>query len=640
MKQGEQPIGPVIFSDMSGGLANEPPPHALGSNQVYDSLDAIFEEHGVTRAPGLEGISDSAIYSGPVRGWFKFVMFDGTITHLAATGKKLYSVDLSDGSLTELYTMQSDNYCSGCQCFGKYWIVNGVDAIKIESDFSVYRIGIAAPLGFSASAVAGGSMSAGSYGLYASYSRQVDGTTVLHSAPLSLGTIVLGGTQKISIDVIESDDPQVDKITFWMTVAGGSVHYYISEVDNATATVEIDSEAVNQDILMLERAAGNQLPQWLKTIYSTSNRLYGTISNSNLVYYSYFAQNVYDLERWPTEYYIPTIPFKAISLFAIDKDLYVNTVGGPYRFVGGDLTVRPEPVIQGSKNNQILYFPENMINTIQEYNNLVYGFTNDGFRYFNGYQFSIDLTKHIKPIAKKIYDGAGTYNPVGIIYTRSGKRTEYQLSYRDDDLSADCNNRTIVLNLDSLVVIDNKNYSAPWEVWGHGYSYASTSSTGDLYVVQFSSFVGTVAKETGVSIINCLRSNGQFTTERVTKELYVRSRMVITELAGLDRWQKMYVLARLNNACTINILITEQSDYRFYASISKTVDNPPVLDGPIPLTLPFILNPNNEINTYFKCSMKSRGNSVAIEIRQNANDDKFMISRLELYGTHERNMMT
>jgi len=468
MKYGTKELGPIELSDFSGGLATAYPPHSIRDNQVSDCLNAIFEEKGCTRAPGLSGIAASTLFPGPIRGWFKYVLQTGAEYYLAVSGSRLYSVDLSAGTATELHTLSSDNECFAVNFFGKLWIVNGVDAIKVESDLSVYRIGIVAPSGFTAVAVGGGTLPAGDYVVYASYSRSVDGTTVLHSAPQTIDTVTVDGTESIAVTVTASSDSQVNKITVWMTAAGGADPYWFAEEDNASGTITINSDTSNQNLLMYQRAAGNQLPQSINNIFAIGNRLFGTVNNSNIVYYSYFCQNVYDCERWATEYYIPTIPFTALSIFNVAQHIYINTIFGVYRMADGDLTSKPEPIVQGEDNSQIFYFPKNMIKTVRKYNNVVFGFTNDGFRYFDGEKFSIDLSKHIKPEVDIIVNDSGVYNPFGIVYRRSGKRTEYQVSYIDSRYSSNSHNRTLVLNLDRLVVVDNDNYRAPWERWTHG----------------------------------------------------------------------------------------------------------------------------------------------------------------------------
>lgn len=632
----------LVLSDMSGGMATAYPPHAINDTQVSDSLNVVFEKHGCSRAPGLAGITTSPLFDGACRGWFCYKPMDGSRYYLAVYSGKLYNVDPVAKTKTLLYTLSSDNECFGVNYFGKFWIVNGHDAIKVESDLSVYRIGILPPTtGFSAEAGSSGSLPEGLYGIYVSYTRQINGINVLYSEPLNVGNIQLtSNTTSIRINTIKSDDPQVTHITVWMTATDGSDYYWFADGLNADGYIDILSDTKNEDIMMMEEAVSNQLPISLDTIYAHGCRLYGTVSGSNEIFYSMFAQNVYDCERWPTENHIPSVPFVAYSLFAVGSNLYVNTAGGPFVFVDGDVSTRPEPVIQGAANNMILFFPKNMRKTVQEYNNTVCGITNDGFRIFDGASFSIDLSKHIKPIIDKIIDGSGINNPYGIIFRRQGKRTEYQVSFRDKEVS-NSNNRTLVLNLDTYSVIDNDNYIAAWELWGHGYSGAIVGSDGGLIVAQHNEWSGAVAKEHGVVVENAFLDTGVWSSTKTPKKFFVRTKTFIVQLAGIDQWQRIYYMGDLGQNALLRLVIPDTEHYSFPVTIEKaTASNQPILNPTATLILPFVLGHDNPTSAYAKLSMKCKGNSVAVELEQTADDEKLLISRLELYGIHERNVFS
>lgn len=644
MNKGRSNIGPIVFSDMSGGLANAYPIHSIDNNQVSDCLNAVFQQGnsgGVKRAPGLTGYnevsSELPFFSGAIRGWFKYITVTGAEYKIAVSGQHIYNVDLSARTITDLYTLSSDTECFAVNFFGKLWIVNGVDAVKIESDLSVSRIGIVAPSGFTAAAVGGGTLPAGDYIVYASYRREVAGLDVLYSAPQTIDTITVNGSQGIDVTVTLSSDDQVDGITIWATAADGADPYWIAEGENENGTISITSDTRNESLLMYELAAGNQLPLSINTIYATGKRLYGTASNSRKIYYSYPCQNEYDCERWATEYYVE-LPFTVYSLFAIGEDLFVNTLGGIYRFSYGDLSSKPQPIVQGAGNNQIFYFPKNMLKTIVEYNRAVFGVTNDGVRFFDGNTFSIDISKHIKPIIDTIIDDAGVYNPFGIVYRRSGVRTEYQISFRDSSIASNTNNRTIVLNIDELVIIDNNDYKAPWEYWTHGYCGAISTSSNQLIVAQYNTYYGVIAIETGNTMLDCLTDQSVLVTEVTNKRVYVKSKMIITELAGVDIWERIYFFASLGSDCAINLLITDASGYRDRMSIvHESADNPTFNIPGQPVMFPLVFNANPWINKFVKCKKNSVGNAVVIEIDQTADDSIFEISRIELFGTHERN---
>jgi hypothetical protein len=639
MQVGRKEIGPINFADMTGGVATAYPAHAIADNQVFDTLNAVFEKYGCSRAPGYVGIKTTALFTTPLRGWFVFKLPSGAEVYLAVTDHKLYTVNLVTGAIANIYTLTADTECFGVNYGGKFWIVNGTDQIKVESATVAYRIGIVAPVGFTASATGTGTVPAGVHKIFATYTRKVNGTSVLESAPFYVGAVTSSGTDLIRIAVTASTDPQVTNVTFWITDAGGADYYYYGQTTNTTGNFDISSDAAkNVGLLIYEQAAGNQLPPSLTTIYAFAGRLWGTKVNNSDFNYSILSQNVYDLERWPTENHIPTIPFVALSFFGVGSDLYINTVGGPYRLPNADTTAKPAAVIQGAGNNRILFFPKTMLKTVQEYNDIVYGFTNDGFRSFDGAHFSIDLSKHIKPQVDAIMNGTGDYNPVAVVFRRSGKRTEYQVSYRDVSISTNCHNRSMTLNLDAIVVQDNLNYNAPWEFWSPGFGGGITTSAGLLFVAQFTSTSGTIAQQIGVSQMSCFDESGTFVNVVTAKRFYVRGKTRITELAGIDLWQRIYFLATLSNDCTVSLLITEESNIQIDKNMKKGGGEPIILDGPKPIVLPFILPAENPINAFVKMPMQAKGNSVTILLDQTADDEKLFIYKLELYGTHERNI--
>jgi hypothetical protein len=47
----------IDFSDMSGGKNSVYPKHAIAENQVAQTLNAIHEKIGISRAPGYVGIT-------------------------------------------------------------------------------------------------------------------------------------------------------------------------------------------------------------------------------------------------------------------------------------------------------------------------------------------------------------------------------------------------------------------------------------------------------------------------------------------------------------------------------------------------------------------------------------------------------
>lgn len=636
MKTGRIDIPPVKFGDMSGGIANAYPAHSLAKNQVADAINALFEKRGISKHNGFVGLDNQL--ESPIRGHFCYKKQDGTELNIAVSGSKVYSVDLSVSTFTELATITSDTECYALNVRGKLWLCNGYDFVKIESTGAVYRVGIAAPVGFTATAGTGGSLPAGPVAIYASYSRV--GSAVLHSAPQLINTALsVSASGKVTITATASTDPQVNKITIWMTDPSGSTVYYYGNANNTTGSIVIsnDSNKIASQ-LMYEQAAGNQLPQAFTNIWLADGRLMGCVANSNMIYYSNKAQNEFDLERWPTEYNIPTIPYNVLSGHVLNGDLFINTVGGMYKFGGCDLASKAVEVTPGSMcNTNVLYFPKNNLRSIVEYNGALWGFTNDGFRVFDGASFSIDLSKHIKPTIDKMMSSSGNFPPAAFIYRRNGKRTEYRVSFNDTELSTVSSNRSLILNLDTIVISDNENYNASWELTSTGFHSGYVNSLNAVVIAQNNSSIGLIAQESGAFNNLCLDDAGVLITEQSGIRIYIKTRMFMGDLAGVDQWQRMYLLRKTAEGVVFKLLIEDNNPYNFPVNFEKTGGQKNVLDGPKPLTLPFVLTSDSPEEKFYKAPQNARGNTMALEIEQSAIDSNFAIYEIEMYGFHEGN---
>jgi hypothetical protein len=627
----------LSFSDMSGGVANAYPPHSIADNQLADAFNIICEKKGCSRAPGLSAISTAALFDTELRGWFIYRKLDGTEIYIAVSDKKIYSVSLTAGTKTQIGTLSADTECTAVNSNGKLWIVNGTDAVKIESTLAVYRIGIAAPTGFTATNTGTGTLAAGAYKVAVSYTRKISGTAVLHSAPQIVSTVTVSGSELIRIATTASLDPQVTHITAWLTDAAGSVYYYYGDTTNATGNFDIaNATNKNANLVMYEQAAGNQLPLSLTKIYSYDGRLWGLKADSNEIYYTLRAQNVYDLEKWPTENHIPTIPTTVYSLHAVKGDLHVNTPLGMFIIQNFDTTAKPLPVLNDAQGfGQILYFLKDQ--KLAEHNGLVFGVTNDGFRFYDGEKFSIDISQHIKPWMDKVSENADDFPAHAIVLRRAGKRTELQLSYNNNEISVTNHNETLVLNIDTLSVTDAQNYNASWEKWSNGYKAAIVTNTNILVVAQCLNTASVIAIQTGSADINAISEEGAYVLGQKNRRVFMRSRTTIQALIGYDVWKEIYWLAKLQSKCTGKVVIADRFDIEsdVYLQEVEGLNNQPVIDGTPPLILDFVL-PEDSIaaNRAGLCDYMA-GNSVYIEIAQANDDPTFFIYALELYGYHE-----
>ena len=280
------------------------------------------------------------------------------------------------------------------------------------------------------------------------------------------------------------------------------------------------------------------------------------------------------------------------------------------------------------------------------------GITNDGFRVFDGTTFSGDLSKNIKPQIDIMMQNAANFPPSAIIYRRSGKRTEYQVSYNDSSISTSCHNRKLVLNVDKVVfqnyfnkdyVTESDKFNAPWEFVQGGFSHAIVTSSNQLIVAQFTSSAGVIAQETGTTDNLCLDETGAFVSKPTPRKIYVRTKTLITELAGSDTWKRIYTLATLSNACTMRLFIPDRFQYMTSFMFQATGGaNPPILDSTPPLVLDdpaalFILPADNPLSMFDKMPINARGNAMYLELEQVAEDSKFFVFEIQAYGYHEKN---
>jgi len=614
------------FSDMSGGKNNARLPNAIGKNQVADCVDLILEQRGFIAAPAHVGLSATATAPALSHGLFEYRKTDGTLIKIFCADSKVYSLNVSTGAITELYTLSGTGECFGVNARNKFWIANGTDFLKIEGS-TAYRAGIAAPTGATATAAAGGSLTAGVYTVYICYARKISGTIVLYSYPQTIGNVTLsGGNLSIAVTCANSSDPQVtDKVVFAIEPNRVVAYYYYDNADNTTTSFTISSNAGKNTNIILDVVAQSNYPiQAMTGIYYYDNRIIGW--NGTTLYFSIKAGDDYSLERFPL-LNVRQLPYVILSLFTTSTgDLFINTVGGVYKLAQGDLTAKFDP------NDGYLYFKYPA--TVKEFKGLVWGVTNDGVRYFDGVTFSMDLSKDIKPDIDALNEGVGTnLQPCGEIHRRRGKRTEYHLSFRDLSNSSVVNNKTLVLNLDTLTINSMMDYKAAWETWSCGGSYLLSSSDGYLYRCQNNTenSDSVVSKESGYSEQYTYNSSGVFLTEAVQKKGFVKSKAIIPNIMAQVIYNRVYTIAQMSADCTVRVGIFDKDDFQYNGNV--------IASGGAVVTLPVVLgfvlpaaNPNNQ---YIDLPITTKGKLVYIELRNVTADSLLAFFEIFLHGTAE-----
>jgi hypothetical protein len=621
----------IDFSDMSGGQNNAFPRHAIAENQVAITLNAIHEAIGTSRAPGYAGLSSSALFEKPIRGHFTYVLDNGTEYLICVSDSKIYSVDPSAGTKTQLGTLTGDGECYAVNAAGKLWIVNGTDFVKVESDLSVYRVQILVPAGTSATGSGtGGTLAAGVYGVYVAYARKDANGRYLYSLPYSLGNITLSGsTSKISFVVPASSDAQVSHRVVFMTNAGGAVPYFYGEATNASGDFDITSNASrNSSILMSTVSSANHiLPITPDGIATFDDRIYVWDVNDRTVYWSLKTDvNPFDMERYLAENF-HTLSYAINAVFPIGENLAFNHLGNGVSIArSGDMS----SVIKVAQK-AFWYLdcktPDGKSNIVY-HKGLAFGLTNDGFRFFDGEQFSEDVSFHIKPDVNSIYSGIGSFLPCAIVNRRSGKRTEYRFSYRNLSYGSGSNNDQRVFNLDFY--FDPNNSKKTWECWENGFCGMAVVS--NIWCGAQSVESGQVVKESGVSDINCYDRTGHFQTTRFVKQWYQFTRTVIDALQTITVWGAPYAFSTNASAINGNAILFDSNYRKFPFTIAGTSPTSGVLPaaGAGGLELPFVMMPQYPVGSCDPLPFDCRGNSITLELEQTADDERFFLYKLQL----------
>ena len=625
----------VELGNTSRGFDSANPAVALTDGFLEISQNAIPLGRGFQRAPGMIGIKPTPVFAGKGQGIGNLRLYTGTDILVGCYDGKVASVAPDTGAVTDLLTTGGTDAAYFDQHANKLWGTDNGTPFKVESTSAAYRIGIAAPVGVTASAVSGGSLADGVYGIYVSYARKVSSANVLFSQGQLVASVTIAGANKtVRVAFPNSTDLQVNNKVVWMTDAGGALHYFYAETgNNTTSTVDVASaSARNEFVTYLIEAADNGLPSnSIRSIHAFDNRLWANVDN--VVYYSMKGAAIsgrpaYDIERWPAANYIE-LPFKVIDggIFSLGSDIYFSTEGGLIALSYGD----PSQPIQFLDRR--LYFKYGR--TIKIERGRIWGLTNDGVRYFApGSGFSQDMSKKIKPDIDNIYFGATAgFEPCGEIFRRSGQRTEYHLSYRNTEISTLVPTATLVLDIDASGEVSTTDFVAPWEKWDGGFQSSAVTADGEFYRMQSTDSFATIFTESGVCDRYVYNSAGALLADLTPKPLMVRTRTTIPDLKGIEDWQTLYVLGI--NAAPISFKVFGADLYT--ANTFKTMEitgaSHPIFDAVLFDTVVFASE--NPAVRKLKLNMKTKGRSVYVEITQTANDELFNIIDMSLQGQIE-----
>lgn len=623
----------IDFADCSGGCVSEEVEHPTRffRNQISDeSIGFVLRKSGLSKQPGAVGLSSGTTFTTFLRGMFSHRQFSGTESLYGISNGELSQISTSDGSLTSKYSLGGPvNEAWACDAFGKKFICNGNSVVKIEGT-TAYQVGITAPSGGTAAAASGAGLSDGVYSVYVGYARKVDGVNVLYSSGESLGEITLGtGSNRISITVPNSGDPQVNNKVVWIKSPDELIHYFFYETDdNTTTSITISADTQKETAIVYEySSADNGLPPAITFIFSFAGRLWGIINN--VIYYSNDGTfSAYDVERWGAANF-RTTQYKLTGIFSVGLNLYFNTDNGILILPYGDINQKEYLI-----DPRWRFYD---MRTVANWNGGVIGLTNQGVKMFDGERFtSFDFGYPIREKIDVIYQSQNNFRPCGFVY-RKKFRDEYHLLWQDPSVSVSVNNIHAVLNLSSALWADFNNYNLSWEFQPVSGNYPVIfESNNALYIGQSHTYASKVYAEslTTSRISNVYDSSGTLISSATDKQSYMKSRHHLEAVNGRMRIDKIYCHSQNEKSFDIRVCSgTDRSKKSAWITVNSTATAPLVF----PVVFPAIFSSNDgDINrkkmpSHFWCK------TVYTEVRQNADDIGFRLLQLSLIGEVETN---
>lgn len=629
MKFGKEEVN-ILFSDFSGGVNLSEDMNVIRKNQVQVCVDAILRKNGIQRPPG-RAVLGSFDLTAPVQGMFNYQQFDATEKLHMISGGKLYDVNKTSGAPgSSKFDMTGSANAYAVTYLDKNWICNSAKVIKVENA-TAYQVGITAPSGVAVQAKAGGSLPDGTYTVFASYGRGNN----LYSQGESLGAVVLsGGNNTIEFTSFpNSADAQVSNKVVWITEPSGTITYFYHETGNNTTTAFdiTDDSGKNTTLTYGVLAVNNQVPGAFEYIHAFDGRLMGSIAN--VVHYSLKnVANVFDLERFFSGNTL-TLEFDIQGIFHLGKHLFFNTPQGIIKIHNSDFNSQPDHV------ERRWYFK--YWNTVVDYRGGKLGLTNDGVKLFDGEKFiDYDMSIDVRPEIEKIYNSTAGFEPCGVIFRRGtiAQRTEYHLTYNDDNLSTTSNNARLVLNLNKLEFLPEKKVIAPWEQWTSGATHMVVDKNENFFNAQSHASLPKLYTENNNNTYNNGIYKNDGTVGGATDEIYlkVETRAVLVDMKGRMEWQLMRTMIKQAKESTFTLIIRDVFDRTSAHTIgtgeggSLWAEDADDVGGMVWDVDVWDTNTLGPRKTKLPRNMK--GYIVYIRMEQTANDPNYNIQKTEING--------
>ena len=629
----------IDFSEYWGGLNLVDSPLNFDKNQVQDGTkNAILTKKGQEKRLGNLGLSAVQTFTEYVKMLEIYRQFSGTEKLLALSDGKLVEVNTTDETLTERFDLTGTGEGVGKSYEDKFWLCNGSNVAKLENQ-TAYKIGITPPVGATATGSgSGGTLPAGDYQIFISYYRKVSGTIVLYSAGQFVTTVSLSGsTSKIAFTAPDSLDTQVGGVTVWMTDADGDTFYsYHNEDGTGAYSFDIlNAGNKNATLLYSVEAITNQVPPAFTYMEFHNNRLYGiNPTNKGDVHYSIVASNAYDYERFPNvtgQTNVISYPFEVTGLFSLGDHLYINTKGG--------FIVQPfgDPNSKWQWVDKRYFF--DAIHTVAYWGNRIIGLTNDGVRFFDGLNFSEDLSAKVRPEIDKALSSPANHLARGVIYDRVDKREEYHLTYQDTTASTVTGNRRLVLNLTNISFFEGGGIVAPWELWTNGADYMAVDSNRNFYNCQSHVTDSHIYKEdaNNTSDQNVYNELGVFKTTAFQYEWVIISRVDLPSMEARFRLHLLRAVVKTSTEINVEIVVADRLGIKSDEDIGSGEG---VARYGIAIFGTSTFSGELEEFIKQKYTMNLKGYTVYIKVSQQKNDIGTRIIKLVLQGELNESVFT
>jgi hypothetical protein len=296
-------MAPQLYTinDFRGGLNKKTSEYSIKRNEAVGLINTTFDEYGsLVVRKGYQKLTDKPVSSGNnvVNSMFKYYKKSGVGYLIATAGTGVYydnnSVWTSIGSDVTFTANQRFKFTVFDDLL---YMTNGANKPCVWSGAgNIRQVGIVAPSSGTTTLASSGLCTDGVHQVKITYYNSTDD---VESAAYGLTERTCGGgNNKITLgSLAASTDPQVDKVRIYMTVAGGTDFYLVTEQVDTTTTYDISlSDATLQGNASFPNTSNYPPPTDCRYIATSKRRLF-------LAHNSTYKSRLYYSESGAPEYF-------------------------------------------------------------------------------------------------------------------------------------------------------------------------------------------------------------------------------------------------------------------------------------------------------------------------------------------------